>query len=201
MKKTNLSSIPLPQPISPPGTNDILPLKPLTDIPDPLLPWLLAIAGILLVALLIWWWRRRSRRQPPVAAPVIIPPHIRARQRLEQALGLMSDPRLFCIAVSDATRIYLEERFDLHAPERTTEEFLHELQHSPHLTEGQKQMLAQFLERCDLVKFARFEPTEIELRGLHTIAGRLVDDTAPSEVTLPPDPNAAALVNPPRGEI
>ena len=70
-------------------------------------------------------WRRWPKAVTPPPPPV--PPHVRARRRLEQALGLLSDPRLFCIAVSDAIRLYLEDRFLLHAPERTTEEFLHEL--------------------------------------------------------------------------
>ncbi len=61
---------------------------------------------------------------------------------------------------------YLEERFDFHAPERTTEEFLYELQGTNLLTAAQKQSLADFLASCDLIKFAKYEPTETELRAL-----------------------------------
>jgi hypothetical protein len=60
--------------------------------------------------------------------------------------------------------LYLEERFDFHAPERTTEEFLYELQATELLTRDQKESLAEFLKRCDLVKFAKYEPREPELR-------------------------------------
>ncbi|MEI9866169.1 MAG: hypothetical protein WDN00_16765 [Limisphaerales bacterium] len=31
----------------------------------------------------------------------------------------------------------------------------------------QKESLGGFLESCDLVKFAKYEPTETELHGLH----------------------------------
>ena len=89
----------------------------------------------------------------------------------------ISDPNRFCTVVSDTVRLYLEERFTLRAPERTTEEFLIELRASPHLTVDQKQSLGSFLESCDLVKFARFEPTETILRQLHDAALRLVDET------------------------
>ena len=51
----------------------------------------------------------------------------RARMKLEAALLLIHEPRAFAIAVSDAVRVYLEERFQLRAPERTTEEFLRDL--------------------------------------------------------------------------
>lgn len=181
MTKSNLATQVM---TAPPGvsTNELRPLKPLAEIPIGPWPWIAAGISIAVMALLWWWMRRNARRAKPAVAAPVIPPHIRARQRLEQALGLLSDPRLFCIAVSDAVRLYLEERFDLHAPERTTEEFLHELQRTHHLSAGQKETLAQFLERCDLVKFARFEPAEIELRGMHRIAERLVDETEPSAV-------------------
>jgi hypothetical protein len=105
------------------------------------------------------------------------PPHIRARQRLHAALAHIQDPRVFCGEVSDALRIYLEERFRFHAPERTTEEFLVELQNTNILTVQQKQTLADFLQSCDLVKFARHEPTEAALRELHDSALRLVEET------------------------
>ena len=100
-----------------------------------------------------------------------IPPHIRAKQKLREALALIGQPREFCILVSDTVRWYLEERFDFHAPERTTEEFLYELQGTDLLTPDQKDSLGEFLKRCDLVKFAKYEPGEPELRDLHDVGG------------------------------
>jgi hypothetical protein len=172
------------------ATNDIRPIKPPVEIHN---PWAIAgwSAGILIalvaLALLIVWLMKRR----PGAQPVIVPPHVRARERINAALALINDPRAFCIAVSDAVRIYLEERFQLRAPERTTEEFLRDLQTTTHLTAEQKGSLAEFLERCDLVKFARFEPNEATLRELHESALRLVHETqydsvAPVTATPPP---------------
>ena len=81
--------------------------------------------------------------------------------------------------MSDTIRWYLEERFDFHAPERTTEEFLYELQGTNLLTPDQKDSLGEFLKRCDLVKFAKYEPGEPELHDLHDSAMRLVEETEP----------------------
>ena len=114
--------------------------------------------------------------------PPFIPIHIRAKQRLEDALKLMSQPKPFATEVSDTLRWYLEERFDFHAPERTTEEFLHELQSTRLLDATQKESLGAFLQGCDLVKFARYEPTETELSDLHRAAYRLVEETEPKPV-------------------
>jgi len=112
-----------------------------------------------------------------------VPAYIRARQRLRQALQLLAQPKPFCIAVSDAARTYLEERFTFRAPERTTEEFLRELSASELLSKPQKESLGRFLESCDLVKFAKYEPGETELRELYGSAMRLVDETAPQEIS------------------
>ncbi|HMJ88305.1 MAG TPA: hypothetical protein VK530_00730 [Candidatus Acidoferrum sp.] len=169
------------------ATNDIRPIKPPVVIRD---PWAAAawIAGITIAVVLIalgvrLWWKRR-----PAVRPVIVPPHVRAREKLNASLALLNDPRAFCIAVSDAVRVYLEERFRLRAPERTTEEFLRDLQTTTHLNSEQKQVLAAFLEKCDLVKFARFEPNEAALRELHESGLRLVHETQFDPVTAPAAP-------------
>jgi hypothetical protein len=167
-------------------------LKPLIEIPNGWL-WFFGIVGALALLALAWLaWRgwRKKAGAVPVVPPV--PPHIRARRRLDQALALLSEPKPFSIAVSDALRDYLEERFDFHAPERTTEEFLGELQSTNLLTSEQKSSLAQFLEGCDLIKFARYEPPESALRGLHEAALRLVNETEPTPA-LPLGPAAAAV--------
>ena len=46
----------------------------------------------------------------------------------------------------------------------------------------QKDSLGEFLDSCDLVKFAKYEPGEPELRELHDSALRLVEETEPQNV-------------------
>ena len=170
------------------NTIDIRDIKPPIDIPNGLL-WLwltlgaLALLAIFVIALWLW---RKSHAQ--VAAEPLVPAHIRAKQALQKALEIIAEPKSFCILVSDTVRQYLEERFEFHAPERTTEEFLRELGETNLLTPDQKESLGRFLESCDLVKFAKYEPGETELRDLHSSAVRLVDETVPVETpdTAPP---------------
>jgi hypothetical protein len=174
---TNLSS--MGNPPAPAGTNDIRGIKPPIEIPNywPWLWWSLAILALLAAGFLVWrYWRRKA---DAVAVVPVIPPHERARQKLQEALALINEPRPFCILVSDTIRLYLEERFDFHAPERTTEEFLHELRATNLLLPDQKQSLGEFLSVCDMVKFARYEPGRTELQALHDSAVRLIDETEP----------------------
>ena len=167
-----------------PATNRAAADEGLRDIrgPVPLPPellWLWIVVGALLgglVAMLIW--NKWFRHAPPAPAAPPVPPHQRAKHRLADALALLAQPKPFCIAVSDALRAYLEERFDFRAPERTTEEFLLDLQNTARLNDAQKTFLSEFLTRCDLVKFARHEPSEAELRSLHSAALGLIEETA-----------------------
>jgi hypothetical protein len=195
---TNNSALIVPPPSPVVLTNDIRAIKPPVEIPNgwAWLGWTLAAAAILAIIgwAFVWWCRRQ------VAASVLppAPPHVRAKLKLQAALALLSDPRLFCIEVSGILRVYLEERFNFRAPERTTDEFLVELQATSLLTPDQKQSLAEFLQDCDLVKFARFEPTQTALRGLLESALRLVDETQfepihPGPHSQPPPPSSTEL--------
>jgi hypothetical protein len=169
-------------------TNELRDIKPPVVIPSGWQWVWWAVGALATAALLYLAWRYWQKRKAFVAPVPIIPAHLRAKQKLEDALALIGQPREFCILVSDTIRWYLEERFDFHAPERTTEEFLHELKGTSLLTPDQKTSLGEFLNRCDLVKFARYEPAEPELRELHASAVRLVEETEPPPVseTTPP---------------
>jgi hypothetical protein len=165
-------------------TNGLRDIKPPVEIPNAWIWLWLALATLALGGLLFWAWRRWQKKKVELPLVPAIPAHVRAKQKLQEALALVGQPKEFCIMVSDTIRWYLEERFNFHAPERTTEEFLYELQETDLLLPDQKESLSEFLKRCDLVKFARYEPREPELHDLHGAALRLVEETEP----LPPHP-------------
>src|SRR3954466_8697934 len=100
------------------GTNDIRGIKPPVEIPNSWawVWWLVGMVVVISAATAGSSWLRRRFFKP--APAIVVPPHVRARQRLREAWSLIQDARLFCIAVSDALRIYLEERFSFRAPER-----------------------------------------------------------------------------------
>lgn len=183
MKTTNL-----PPTLSASSTNELRDIRPPIEIPSGW-AWVIWLCAALALVALAWWawryWQNRRKLVPPIP---IVPPHIRAREKLEAALAFINQPREFCIRVSDAVRWYLEERFSFRAPERTTEEFLHELRGTNLLSPEQKDRLGDFLARCDLVKFARYEPAELELRDLLASALKLVDETEPKPEPAPGTP-------------
>lgn len=153
------------------------------DIRDPIeiptgpgMGWIVAVVLVVVVLGLLWWLWRRGRGG--VAGGAGAAPDAVALQRLREAWLLIEQPRPFAVCVSDAVRQYLEARFGLRAPERTTEEFLEELGKSSALEASHKSLLAVFLAQSDVVKFAPDEPLLNELEEMHRAATQVVTETA-----------------------
>jgi len=118
-------------------------------------------------------------------APRPTPPHELAYDALRRlvALGLIEKGHieLFFIHLSAILREYIERRFAVHAPERTTEEFLEEASRHQALT-AHRTRLSQFLSLCDQVKFARFEPDEQAIQNAFDVVKQFIAETTPVEV-------------------
>jgi hypothetical protein len=86
----------------------------------------------------------------------------------------------FYIELSSIIRRYLEDRFGLRAPERTTEEFIREATTSRFLSSDHQILTSEFLEQCDLVKFARYQAGREDMKNGYRAAERLVRETIPT---------------------
>jgi hypothetical protein len=137
-------------------------------------PWLIFVATFVALTVLgsvIWLIARR--RKP--AAPPQLP-----RDRALDALGRMQDqinslnPYQFSIRVSDVLRRYVTEQYSLPVTRQTSVEFLERLRKASPFSEEEKALLEDFLNRCDLIKFARYEATTADSRMLLEEATRFV---------------------------
>lgn len=86
------------------------------------------------------------------------------------------------VELSAIVRRYLEHRYDIRAPELTTEEFLLVATARPELGERHRERLSEFLERCDRVKFAGYRPDADESLATLRAARDFVEDTRLREV-------------------
>ncbi|MHC4232771.1 MAG: hypothetical protein ACYTBY_10160 [Planctomycetota bacterium] len=111
--------------------------------------------------------------------------HAIAFERLKAiaAENLVEQGRIkeFYEKLSTCLRHYIENRFQLRAPEQTTEEFLEQLKTSDALRLEHKQQLQKFLEHSDLVKFARYEPNPEQINESLTMAEEFVEKTKSEE--------------------
>lgn len=80
--------------------------------------------------------------------------------------------------ITDILRRYVEQRFEIRAPEQTTEEFLDEARRSEDLAEH-RESLETFLTHADLVKFARYNPQQSEIDNAVTACRTFIDQTKP----------------------
>lgn len=81
------------------------------------------------------------------------------------------------VELSLIVRSYLEKRYEIRAPELTTEEFLQVATSRPELSADHRLLLSQFLERCDRVKFAGYRPDADESLATLAAARGFVEDT------------------------
>jgi hypothetical protein len=148
-------------------------------------PWLLyywiggGLLGLLLLFLLVRLCRAWRQRRGMSGAHDSRAAQAEALAALEE-LSSMVDERLgkpYAIESSKILRQYFERRFDIRAPVQSTEEFLHEMQHSPLLNEENQELLELYMNSCDYLKFARGVALREELEDMHAIAVHLVKET------------------------
>ena len=145
-----------------------------------------ALAALALLAAAFFALRKfLSTPRTILHRPPPVPPH-------EIALNALADLRSkgwiealktepFYVELSAIVRRYLEARFALRAPERTTEEFIRDALSSRALSDAHRDLVAGFLEQSDLVKFARHAPGQADMRNALDSAERLVRETIPGE--------------------
>ena len=144
------------------------------------LPAMFAAALILALCAYILW--RRRHRGPGQRTLTLTE---RTLERLDSTRALMrpDTARAFGIAASELIRDYIQKRFDVVATQRTTEEFLQAvLQSSNEALARHRSLLAEFLQQCDLVKFAGDSLAVADMESLFQSARRFVLETGEASV-------------------
>lgn len=180
------------QPISVTITTEVVhpDLKELRDNPGPeelpplrswWLPWLIGLAAVVVGAgLIVGGWELKRRWKTPEPPPL---PHewaLREMDRIEAMnLGAGGQTERYHTLLSDVLRRYFELRFQLPASKQTTQEFLEKVPTLPELSSTPREQLREFLQRCDLAKFAPFHPTPEECQTTASLARQVVEYTLP----------------------
>jgi len=138
--------------------------------------WLIFVASFVALSLiggLIWWFIQRRRKRA-------VPPQL-PRDWALAALGAAAhdihtiNPYQFSIRVSDILRHYVTDQYGLPVTRQTSVEFLEGMNQAEHFSEDEKRLLADFLNRCDLIKFARYDATPSDSQLLLEEATRFVE--------------------------
>ena len=172
-------------------------IKPNEDVPVRSWRLLWWLAGALAAAALVWLglraWRARPRR------PAAVEPPLPLEERTLQALSALEAERLpdrglqreFHFRLNGVVRGYLGERFGFDALECTSGELLREVDRRS-LPGVDPDSLREFVDQCDVARYARGEVPVPACAGALGFARKLVEATRPR----PPPPPA----QPPSGD-
>ncbi len=177
--------------VKPADAEDILDIKEPVAIPRnwwALWPWFAIGAGLIALAVLGFvWYRRRDSREEGIVPPKMeqISPHEEAYRALRQLrdAGLLEQQmiKLYYIKISEIIRRYIGRRFQVEAMELTSTEVLDRLRGLKRRglkTEVDAYRLFQkFFSLCDLVKFAKYRPSETQHGEVMKVAIEIVDLT------------------------
>lgn len=141
--------------------------------------WVVFCAVFAILALIggiIWWvvgWRARRPNHVPS-------PRERALEQLHRVNAEIEQirPYDFSILVSDILRRYVTEQYQLPVTRQTSVEFLSALSEATAFSADDKTLLDHFLNRCDLIKFARYDATREDSRVLLQEATQFVQGGA-----------------------
>jgi len=170
-------------------------IKPNEDVPIRSWRLLWWVAGALAATALLWFglraWRNRPRR------PVLAAPPLPLDERTLQALGALEAEGLperglqreFHFRLNGLVRGYLGERFGFDALECTSGELLREVDRRA-LPGVDPDGLREFVDQCDVARYARGEIPVPACAGALNYARSLVEATRPrpAEPDAPPAP-------------
>jgi hypothetical protein len=158
------------------------------EAPRPWYHWAVLAAVLVLAGCFFWFLKKRAAGSDNLSGAISAHAHEDALAALDQARALMStaNSRVYAMEVSGIVRRYIENRFGIFAPRRSTEEFLEEAKASPRLETKYQMLLAEFLKGCDFLKFGRGIAELPELESLHGAAVRFVSETKVAPPSLTP---------------
>lgn len=147
------------------------------------------LASIAILAFGAWTWRKWKQRVPFERPETIVPKapleaaHVIALRTLENikktAIWKNGQVKLHHAATSEALRLYLEQRFDFPALERSTSEVKDAVGQLP-LRQLEIEALIEVLTLADLVKFAKWNPNASDHERVVNRSIRFVENTIPS---------------------
>jgi len=139
------------------------------------------VFGVLILAAIVLHYIYHRKQRETESIPEPLSAHQIAYNDLEslRIMDLISkgQTKEYYYRLSNIVRHYIENRFNLMAPERTTEEFLAEMTVTGKLSGVHKELVGNFLEHCDMVKFAAYGPDSREIENSFNSAKKLVDET------------------------
>ncbi len=173
-------------------------IKPIKSAPFPVLLALGVLVALVALGGLAYWGYQKYRTRPEKPAEVIeevIEPYDWAKEKLEdlKTFELSDQPsfKQYYSRLSDIIREYIERYYNQPALEQLTYEIIQSLR-----DKSQKEdclNIQDVLEKSDMVKFAKYYPSQQEARQSLNLAYKVIESSKPQP--LPPSEAASSGEN------
>lgn len=151
--------------------------------------WLWVLLGLLAAGGLGAWWRARCKKLMEEAAKE---PDLSPEDEALLKLSRLYDSNLlrkgkvkeYFLELSEILKRYFEKRFEIAALESTTSEILRDLKRKE-IENSLSVKIQTVLETADLVKFAKWNLSPVEIIKTHQMAKALVEEARPKVIVSP----------------
>lgn len=161
--------------------NDIRPLKAPVEITGgfPLVAFLILVLAFTAAIAVFIYFKRRKQAVTATENPLKSPEEI-AMEELqalrEKNLAGKGMIKEYYIEISDIIRKYIEGKFRVSALDRTTWEIYQEMRDKK-IQRQSTARIKDFLEGCDMVKFAKYIPDQKEIEDAYNKAKEIIEIT------------------------
>ncbi len=170
-------------------SEDIQDIKPPLEIPRDWLPIFIAfLGGAILAALGLYFYRAKTRKAALAGTGPVMPdrpPHELAYETLERIkrsdLLVKGEIHRFHILLAETIRRYIEGRYHVDALEMASHEVLDGLRRRG-VKRDTISRFERFLDQCDMVKFAKSRPSQMQSLEVLNLGLEIIDQTRPIPV-------------------
>jgi hypothetical protein len=154
---------------------DLRDVKPPVDYPVDYVVF--GVIDVFLIVALIGLIYVMRRFLQGMRKPLVLPAWSQAFRQLSELQQQQKPDKEYYFQVTAILRHYIEVRFAVKAPEMTTQEFLQSLKKGCPIPSRQEAILEDFLQQCDLIKFANVPVTRLDRQKAMAMVRQFIDET------------------------
>lgn len=162
---------------------DIKPLRGPKEFENRIPIWMIAAAIAIVVGILVFWYLYRRAGKPIDLGKEPVDDRLPWEIALAELDSLRASDLVakgeykeYYLRLSEIFRAYLERRYGISALERTTHEIITEFRGLA-LDKQEEEVIHRFLDECDLVKFAKYDPSNADIDRHFGVAREFVLQT------------------------
>ena len=142
--------------------------------------WILILVVVVITTFIFFFYiRKKNSDEPKQSIEILIDPYDEALMAIQELQGKKTQlqPKPFVFRLSESLRIYVQRRFKMPAMEVTGEEFIVEIVSNPFFSGNYEDLLREFVNLGDRVKYSKETTEESQINLLLDSAIHFLKDS------------------------